>query len=267
MERSYAFVPRSAICGIIGAQTGETGAHDGQTVVVGPFDVYYYHFNDLGAVYATTGAGGSVLGIYEPDHYGNYHNVNVYQTQPDRLGLMERTYDTDAGSYFVHRRWLEPERGRWLSQDPLGLKGGLNPFSYVSNRTIQHVDPSGLQAIQQPNTPGCPTETLCIAACTLACALAQLANYDFDKCMAYLVPACIGRRIPPSMWQRYTAPIEDVRYEDRPQPTPPPSPRRHFPTIDTNTALGVVVGTVIIAGTVYLIVQTGGTILLVAAAA
>jgi uncharacterized protein RhaS with RHS repeats len=37
--------------------------------------------------------------------------------------------------------------GRWLSRDPLDLRGGLNVYGYVGNDTLNRVDPSGAEPI------------------------------------------------------------------------------------------------------------------------
>ncbi|MBS4251545.1 hypothetical protein F3176_26065 [Escherichia coli] len=37
-----------------------------------------------------------------------------------------------------------PGQGRYITQDPIGLAGGLNPYSYVMNNPVQWIDPLGL---------------------------------------------------------------------------------------------------------------------------
>jgi len=41
-------------------------------------------------------------------------------------------------------RWYSPEMGRFLSEDPIGLAGGINKYSYVKNNPINKRDPFGL---------------------------------------------------------------------------------------------------------------------------
>ena len=43
-------------------------------------------------------------------------------------------------------RWYEPVTGRWLSNDPIGISGGLNQYVFVDNNPVNMRDPLGLVA-------------------------------------------------------------------------------------------------------------------------
>ncbi len=49
---------------------------------------------------------------------------------------------------FLHvgYRWYDPDTGRFLQRDPIGVSGGLNVYTYVENGPSWMVDPHGLQA-------------------------------------------------------------------------------------------------------------------------
>ncbi len=50
----------------------------------------------------------------------------------------------DTEVYYIVKRLLNPKIARWLSFDPLGLAVfPQNLYSYVSNRPILSIDPSG----------------------------------------------------------------------------------------------------------------------------
>jgi hypothetical protein len=41
-------------------------------------------------------------------------------------------------------RWYDPIAGRWLSNDPIGVSGGLNQYAFCANNAANFVDPVGL---------------------------------------------------------------------------------------------------------------------------
>jgi len=40
-------------------------------------------------------------------------------------------------------RWYDPITGRWLSNDPIGISGGLNQYVFCANNSVNSVDPLG----------------------------------------------------------------------------------------------------------------------------
>ena len=51
----------------------------------------------------------------------------------------------EAGIYYMRNRWYEPHTGRFLSEDPIGLEGGINLYAYAGNDPVDRADPSGLR--------------------------------------------------------------------------------------------------------------------------
>lgn len=52
--------------------------------------------------------------------------------------------------YYMRARWYEPRSGRFLTEDPAGLAGGLNPYIFAGADPINGADPSGMR----PCEPG-----------------------------------------------------------------------------------------------------------------
>jgi hypothetical protein len=48
----------------------------------------------------------------------------------------------------MRNRWYDPQTGRFLSQDPIGLAGGVNLYAYAGNNPTSYSDPFGLDTVQ-----------------------------------------------------------------------------------------------------------------------
>ncbi len=48
------------------------------------------------------------------------------------------------GLYHFRARWYNPETGRWLSKDPIGISGALNQYAAFGNSPVNFIDPYGL---------------------------------------------------------------------------------------------------------------------------
>jgi RHS repeat-associated protein len=52
--------------------------------------------------------------------------------------------DEETGLFYNRHRYYDPKLGRYISPDPIGIEGGLNPFAYAANCPTSAVDPDGL---------------------------------------------------------------------------------------------------------------------------
>jgi len=46
----------------------------------------------------------------------------------------------------MRARYYDPDLGRFLSEDPIGISGGLNLYAYAGNDPVNLWDPSGASA-------------------------------------------------------------------------------------------------------------------------
>lgn len=139
LEKSLQIIPGLPVGGLLGAQTGVNGATG-----VGAWGKYYYQTNDLGTVIATTDADAEKIGVYSPDFFGNYRYVDG--TRPDLFGISGKYFDAASGLHYYGARWYEPERARWMSEEPLGLDGP-NLYQFVFNNGSNSVDWNGYARI------------------------------------------------------------------------------------------------------------------------
>ncbi|MBW9498988.1 DUF4329 domain-containing protein [Escherichia coli] len=68
-------------------------------------------------------------------------------------------YDEESGLYYNRHRYYDPLQGRYITQDPIGLKGGWNLYGYQLN-PISDIDPLGLSMWEDAKSGAC-TNGLC----------------------------------------------------------------------------------------------------------
>jgi len=52
--------------------------------------------------------------------------------------------------HYNWNRFYDPETGRYLSADPIGLDGGLNLYGYANQNPINYIDPDGQLVMALP---------------------------------------------------------------------------------------------------------------------
>jgi len=53
--------------------------------------------------------------------------------------------DVETGLIYMRQRWYDSSLGRFISRDPIGLRGGVNVYRYTENQPNNLVDPFGLK--------------------------------------------------------------------------------------------------------------------------
>jgi RHS repeat-associated protein len=106
--------------------------------------VRYYHTDALGSVIALSDATGAVKTRYAYDAFGN---VAITGEASDNVFQYTGRENDNTGLYYYRARYYSPELQRFISQDPIRFKGGINWYSYVGNNPLNKRDPRGLYDI------------------------------------------------------------------------------------------------------------------------
>jgi len=61
----------------------------------------------------------------------------------NKLRFQGQQVDDETGLSYNRHRYYDPDAGRFVSRDPIGLRGGVNVYQYVPNPT-HWIDPLGL---------------------------------------------------------------------------------------------------------------------------
>jgi RHS repeat-associated protein len=104
--------------------------------------VDYYEADGLGSITSLTATNGSVAQSYAYDSFGNTTNSSGSVTNFFRYTARE--FDTETNIYYYRARYIDPNVGRFLSEDPLRFEQGMNFYGYVRGNAPNLTDPAGL---------------------------------------------------------------------------------------------------------------------------
>ncbi|MEP6850587.1 MAG: RHS repeat-associated core domain-containing protein, partial [Acidobacteriota bacterium] len=102
--------------------------------------VNYFLSDHLGSTTGLTDPSGNLTASNSYDSFGNASNAAF----PSRYQFTGRETDNFTGLQYNRARWYDPNIGRFISEDPIGLGGGdINLYGYVGNHPLMFRDPSG----------------------------------------------------------------------------------------------------------------------------
>jgi RHS repeat-associated protein len=105
-------------------------------------NLFFYITNGSGDVVALVNKSKQVVNTYEYKVGGQAMTVSEQLVQPLRFAARE--FDAETGLYYDRARYYDPSLTRFLSEDPIGLAGGINPYVFADNDPVNKTDPSGL---------------------------------------------------------------------------------------------------------------------------
>ncbi|RQC03441.1 RHS repeat domain-containing protein, partial [Pseudomonas aeruginosa] len=116
--------------------------YDAQGKVGNP-TLLYLHGDHLDTPRLATDASGQIAWQWQSDAFGRGEALSQGSTQVN-LRFSGQYYDAESGLHYNYFRDYDPETGRYVESDPIGLAGGLNTFSYVYGNPVNLIDPNGL---------------------------------------------------------------------------------------------------------------------------
>ncbi len=101
-----------------------------------------YHNDHLGTPRELTDGRGEVVWSARYDVYGRVDQLQAGQTK-NQIRFQGQYEDQETGLHYNFYRYFDPDEGRYINKDPIGLLGGLNQYTYTHN-PVNRIDPLGL---------------------------------------------------------------------------------------------------------------------------
>ena len=145
-EGSYSLTAKATDNG--GAETWSAAV----SVVVnsGVAQLYFLHTDHLNTPRVVTDAQNKVIWRNMPlnEPFGNSPPEDDPDGDGKRFTLNLRFpgqyFDKESNTNYNYFRDYNPEIGRYIQSDPIGLQGGINTYTYVNSQPLSKIDPMGL---------------------------------------------------------------------------------------------------------------------------
>lgn len=105
----------------------------------------YFLADALGSTLALTDAAGAIQQRYSYEAYGETQSVSGSSDNPYQFAGRE---NDGLGLYYNRARYYSPALKRFISEDPAGLRGGINGYGYAGQDPLMFTDPLGLWTFQ-----------------------------------------------------------------------------------------------------------------------
>ncbi|WP_317933571.1 RHS repeat-associated core domain-containing protein [Halioxenophilus sp. WMMB6] len=112
------------------------------TLVQADSKLYFVHNDHLGTPQVVTDQAQNVVWQADYEPFGAVNEeVNALDIETRFPG---QHADEVSGLYYNYYRDYDPEIGRYIQSDPIGLNGGINTYGYVNQNPIIYTDSMGL---------------------------------------------------------------------------------------------------------------------------
>lgn len=110
--------------------------------------IAWLHSDHLLTARAATDKNQNLIWRWHSDAFGVSEAESIGQPDSPKLTLNLRFpgqyHDVESGLYYNYFRTYDPAKGRYAQSDPIGLRGGINTYSYVGANPVFGVDSLGL---------------------------------------------------------------------------------------------------------------------------
>ncbi|BAX59554.1 RHS repeat-associated core domain-containing protein [Burkholderia stabilis] len=122
--------------------------------------LFYYHCDQIGTPQILTDDYGDVVWEASYKAWGEAREVIARASRAagivprNPLRFQGQQVDEETGLHYNRNRYYDPQTGRFVSKDPIGMAGGINVFQYAPN-PVGWIDPLGLSKRCPKCLPSC----------------------------------------------------------------------------------------------------------------
>jgi RHS repeat-associated protein len=110
-------------------------------------EIFFIEGDQINTAREITDEFGALVWAADADAFG----VNLPDENPAGKGAFTynqrfpgQYFDKETGLHYNYYRDFDPQTGRYVQSDPIGLEGGINTYAYVSSNPLSEIDPLGL---------------------------------------------------------------------------------------------------------------------------
>ncbi|WP_421550804.1 RHS repeat-associated core domain-containing protein, partial [Kluyvera intermedia] len=142
--------------------------------------IHLYHCDHRGLPLALINREGNAVWRAEYDEWGNQQMEDNPENLQQLIRLPGQQYDQETGLYYNRYRYYDAMQRRYITQDPIGLAGGLNPYIYPLTPTAE-IDPEGLWAFIIPLVEWTMSEAILYFGSTAAAGAVLATSGDSEQ--------------------------------------------------------------------------------------